>query len=255
MTGLVAALVLLAAAPPAPELLVESEPPGASVVANGRTLGVTPWQGPRAVGALELELRLDGHLTDRRTVSLPASGEGPFVVRVALEREPQPPAPLPPEPDPTAGGEPAPAGEPAAPAPPPEPTTVWRVAGFASEGLAIIDGSALRSAARLHLAGQLDWRWLRVFLGAAFAVEEPGTVVLHHGYGVELFGPLYARVGLDLMVSPAVDVGVPIGLGADITLFGPLTLHAGVDATVWPSVRAQGVALTLEARLGLGAAF
>lgn len=244
--------VALAEGPP-PTLRVESEPAGLEVRVNGRLLGVTPWEGVRAPGRHEVEVRRAGAEVQRRVVLL-TSGPTAHVASFVFEATPEPgdpPGDPPDEPVLEPPVEPAPGGGEHEATDP----MVIRVAGLASEGMVIADGSVLRGNVRLEVLGELDLGALDVFLAASVALEEPASFGWSVAAGLDLFGPVYARLGLAFLANPAFEVGVSGGVGADITLVGALFLHAAVDVTVWPGLHDSHVAVAVDGRLGLGAQF
>lgn len=56
-----------------PQLLVATQPAGATLAIDGSEAGLTPWSGPLAQGPHSLEVRLSGYLPQKRTVAAVAN--------------------------------------------------------------------------------------------------------------------------------------------------------------------------------------
>ena len=79
LLALVAALILGGCASP---IAVTSNPPGASITANGKSMGVTPAQiTPENSAPIAIELRLDGYFPESATV-VPGSSQAGVSVRM-----------------------------------------------------------------------------------------------------------------------------------------------------------------------------
>ncbi len=240
------------------ELAVETEPPGATVYLNGRRVGLTPWRGRRPPGAIELELVLDGYESAWSTHRLPAEAVGtPFELTVALE--PDAPA-LPPEPEGEGEGEDT---EP--PVPHPVTDGVAATDGVAptdspaplphglrialSEGMVATNAQVLRSSVALDLGWAYAFSELvAVWAETRLTLEDPTTFQLRAGARVYL-GPAFAAPTVALMVAPSVQLGLGLGLGADIPLGERFFLPLSATYLAWVT---GGVAHGLEASVGFG---
>ena len=81
--GILALAALLIMAGCASPIAVTSTPPGASVSANGKSLGVTPLQlTPESKGPMDLEFRLDGYFPETASVQPGAEQTG---IKVSME--------------------------------------------------------------------------------------------------------------------------------------------------------------------------
>lgn len=77
---------------PGPWLRVEGEPRGALVVVDGTDWGVMPHEAATRAGEHRVVVRLEGYVTEERTVRIPPSATDPVVVPIHLTRaEPAPP--------------------------------------------------------------------------------------------------------------------------------------------------------------------
>ena len=90
------------------QVTVRSTPVGATVVVDGRPVGVTPWTGELVPGSHGVELRLEGHDRAQKTFDLPAAE----AITVSLElsesapgEAPPPPAPIVPAPNEPVGAD------------------------------------------------------------------------------------------------------------------------------------------------------
>lgn len=123
-----------AVSPPAARLVqvrIEAQPPGARISLNGQALGTSPYQGKLPASSTEqvVEVRADGHVTERRSLTLSDD------VALSIALQPEPPATPAPAVDPqpsaaaethpasrgTARGRPRTVGRAAAAAPAPAP--------------------------------------------------------------------------------------------------------------------------------------
>ena len=254
------------------ELAVETEPPGATVYLNGRRVGLTPWRGRRPPGAVELELVLDGYEAAWSTHRLQADAAGaPFELTVALEPD-APGSPPEPEPEPEPEGEGESEGEGEgegedAEPPVPHPVTAGVTATDAvastdspaplrhglrialSEGMVATNAQVLRSSVALDLGWAYAFSELvAVWTETRLTLEDPTTVQLRAGARVYL-GPAFAAPTVALMVAPSVQLGLGLGLGADVPLGERFFLPLSATYLAWVT---GGVAHGLEASVGFG---
>ena len=195
------------------QVTVLSEPDRATVVLDGKPVGVTPWTGEIFPGQHRLQLRLPGYEQTDQVFSLTAHrAKDVSVALVQIPEEPKPEtAPAPPPP-------PAPA--------PPEPATP------PSEPPADTSGPATVS----------PWTWVSLGVGAgalggALAFELMRASAEDDAHNAET--QIEAQEQYDTMESRQLVARVLVGVGAAATVAGGVLLY--LDLTAEPSTQSAGL--------------
>jgi hypothetical protein len=175
---------------------VLSTPPGATVVIDGKPVGVTPWTGELLPGRHRLEVSLEGRATSERYIDILAHRAEDITVELA---------PAPPAAAPAPADVPAPLPEPARPAPRVSP---WTWGAFGASGLMLTGALAFelsRESAEddARTAAQVDYQEMK---DTAESRQTTARVLAALGGGLLVTGGVL--LALDLTRERGPQVGV-----------------------------------------------